>query len=76
MASAHFDGFEAIDFFIRGNGGLGILIGRKGSIRNQRLQHQRRGLRACRNRDTACRKSKGEFQKAPAFHDISSSAIG
>jgi hypothetical protein len=71
---AHFLGLEAIDFFARGDGGMGILS-RELTTRSQRLRRQRRGLRARSERDTACRKSKGEFQKVPAFHDISSSAI-
>jgi hypothetical protein len=75
-APAHFLGLEAIDFSVCGDGGMGIWIGRELTIRNQRLRRQ--GCSLCRRgeRDTACRKSKGEFQKVPAFHDISSSAIG
>ena len=75
-APAHFFGLEPIDFIVRGDGGMSILIDRELTIRNQRLRRQDCGLRACGKRNTACRKSKGEFQKVPAFHDISSSAIG
>jgi hypothetical protein len=75
-APAHFFGLEAIDFIARGDGGMGIRIGRELTVRNQRLRRQGGGLCARGERDTACRKSKGEFQKVPAFHDISSSAIG
>jgi hypothetical protein len=73
---AHFLGLETIDFIARRDGGMGILIGRELAIRNQRLRRQGGGLRTRGKRHTACRKSKGEFQKVPAFHDISSSAIG
>ena len=48
---------------------MGILSGQL-TIRNQRLRRQGCGPRAGGKRDTACRKSKGEFQKVPAFHDI------
>jgi len=75
-APAHFFGLEAIDFIARGDGGMGILIGGELTIGNQRLWRQESCLRARDKRDTACRKSKGEFQKVPAFHDISSSAVG
>jgi len=75
-APAHFFGREPTCFLVRGDGGLGFRIGRQLTIRNQRLRRQRRSLRACGKRETACRKSKGEFQKVPPFHDISSSAIG
>ena len=75
-APAHFLGFEPIDFLFGGDGGMRIGIGSGLTIRNQRLRRQRCGLCACGERDAARRKSKGEFQKVPAFHDISSSAIG
>ncbi len=74
-APAHFFGLETIDFVARDDGRMGILS-RELTIRNQRLRRQRGGPRAGGKRDTACRKSKGDFQKVPAFHDISSSAIG
>jgi hypothetical protein len=75
-APAHFFRLEAIDFIARGDGGTGIRMGGELTIRSQRLRRQGCCLRACGERDTACRKSKGEFQKVPAFHAISSSAIG
>jgi hypothetical protein len=37
-------------------------------------RRQWRGLRACGKHCSACNKSKGEFQKVTAFHDISSLA--
>jgi hypothetical protein len=75
-APAHFFGLELTNFIARGDSGMGIGIGRELTIRNQRLRRQRGGPRACGERDAARRKSKGEFQKVPAFHDISSSAMG
>jgi hypothetical protein len=75
-APTHFFGLEPIDFIACGDGGLGIRIGGELTIRNQRLRRQRCSLRARGERDSASRKSKGESQKVPAFHDISSSAIG
>ena len=72
-APANFLRLELIDFLICGDGGMGIL---RLSLGNQRLWRQRRGLRACGQRNTARYKSKSELQKVPALHDISSSAIG
>jgi hypothetical protein len=60
---------QAIDFIARRDGGMGIRIGGKLSVSGQRLRHQGRGLRAGRERRRAGGESKGEFQKAPAFHD-------
>jgi hypothetical protein len=74
-APAHFLRREAIDFFARGDGGMGILS-RELTTRRQRLRRQRCGLSTGGKRDAAYRKSKGEFQKVPAFHHISSSPIG
>ena len=75
-APAHFLGLEAIDLVARGDGGMGILIVGELTVRNQRLRRQGSGLCAGGERHAGCRKSKGEFQKVPAFHDISSSATG
>jgi hypothetical protein len=75
-APAHFLWLELIDLIAGRDGGLRIRIGRELAVRNQRLRRQRRRLCAGRKCDTTCRKSKGEFQKVPALHDISSSAIG
>ena len=55
---------------------MGILIGGELTIRNQRLRRQGGGLCTRGERHTSCCESKGEFQKVPAFHDISSFAIG
>jgi hypothetical protein len=73
MAVAYFQRLEAIDFIARGDRGLGIRIGGKRTARGERLRHQGCRLRRSGERDAACGKSKGEFQKVPAFHDISSS---
>jgi len=75
-APAHFFGRETIDFLAGGDGGLRIGIAGELTIRNQRLRRQRCGLCRRRERCGTCRKSKGEFQKVPAFHAISSSALG
>ena len=72
-APAHFFGREAIDLIVRGHGRLGIRIGGKLAVVHERSRHQRRGLRAGGERSAAGDKSKGEFQKVPAFHDIPSS---
>jgi hypothetical protein len=74
-APAHFFGLEAIDFIARGDGGMGIILIGELTVRDQRLRRQGGCLRGGGERHTGCRKSKGEFQKVPTFHDISSSAI-
>jgi hypothetical protein len=55
---------------------MGIRISRGRAAVDQGLRHQGRGLRGRSERHAACCKSKGEFQKVPAFHHISSSALG
>jgi hypothetical protein len=72
-APAHFFRREAIDLLARRDGGLGIRIDGQFGVVGERRRHQRRGLRARCKRDAARGKSKGEFQKVSAFHDISSS---
>jgi hypothetical protein len=57
-----------IDLFARGNRRMGILVGRPAF--DQRLRHQGSGLRGRSERHAASRKSKGKFQKVPAFHDL------
>ena len=74
MAPAHFFRLQPIDLITRSDGRMGIGIGRPAF--DQRLRHQGRGPRGRSERHAACRKSKGEFQKVPAFHHISSSALG
>ena len=69
--AAYFDRFEKIDFIACGDGWLSVRIGRELTVGDQRLRRQRRGMCGGRERDAACRKSKGEFQKVPALHDIS-----
>jgi hypothetical protein len=75
-APAHFFRLESIDFVTRGDSGMGILLLRERPARGERLRHQGCCLRRRRERQATCRKAKGEFQKVPAFHVISSSAIG
>jgi len=53
---------------------MGIFIGGKLSALTERLRQKRRGLRARGKSGGSGRKSNGEFQKIPAFHDISSVA--
>ena len=52
---------------------MGIRIGGKLAVADERSRHQRRRLRAGGERCTTSDKSKGEFQKVPAFRDIPSS---
>jgi hypothetical protein len=72
-APAHFFRREAIGLLVRSNGRLRIRIDGKFGVVGERRRHQRRGLRTRGKRDTACGKSKGEFQKVAALHHISSS---
>jgi hypothetical protein len=71
-APAHFFGREAIDFIARCHGRPGIRTGGRLAAIGERSRHQRRRLRAGSERRTAGNKSKREFQKVPAFHDVSS----
>jgi hypothetical protein len=50
-----------------------ILVRRRQAF-SERLRQKRRSLCARGHRDSACGKSKGEFQKMAAFHDISLSS--
>ena len=71
-APAHFLGFEMIDFIRGGYGRMSIRAGfRRRPVTNQRMRRQRCSLRARGERSGAGGKSKGEFQKMAAFHDIS-----
>ena len=69
---AHLFGRKAVHVVPGGNGGTGILVrGRQGSALGERLRQKRRSLRARGHRGRARGKSKSEFQKVAAFHDIS-----
>ena len=70
-APAHLFRREAIDLLARSDGRLCIRIERQFGVVGERRRHQRGGLRARCKRDAAGGKSKGEFQKMAAFHDIS-----
>jgi hypothetical protein len=68
----HFFGLEAVNLRCAGNGGMGILIrGRQPSVFRERIGRKRRGLGAGSKCCSARGKSKGEFQKVAAFHDVS-----
>ena len=63
---------EALHLALAGHGGTGRFIYRRQlSAFCQRLRRQRRGLGAGSQRGGSGRKSKGDFQKMTAFHDIS-----
>jgi hypothetical protein len=69
-APTYFLRLQAIDFIARRDGGMGFRIGGKLSASDQRMRRQGYCLRAGRERRRSGCKSKGEFQKVPAFHDI------
>jgi hypothetical protein len=70
---AHFLGLEAINLVARCHGRMGIFAGgRQSSALDKRLRRKRGGLRARGKGGRSGGKSKGEFQKTAAFHDISS----
>ena len=75
MAPAHLFGLEAIDFVAGGNRGMGVFIARWRLMIGERVRRQRRGLGACGQSRGARGKSKSDFQKMAAFHDISLLAI-
>src|SRR5665811_2533840 len=63
---------EALHLALAGHGGTGRFIYRRQLCAFcQRLRRQRRGLGAGSQRGGSGRKSKGDFQKMTAFHDIS-----
>ena len=71
-APANLFGLETIDLILVGDGGVGVLIGGKPPVHARRPRRERSGLCAGGERDAAGGKSKGEFQKVPTFHGISS----
>ena len=70
MSPAHLFGLETIDLLGGGHRGMRIRRWRPAAIL-QRMRRQRRGLYTCGQRGRSGRKSKGDFQKVAAFHDIS-----
>jgi hypothetical protein len=76
MSPAHLFRPELIDIVLRDDRGFRALAARRQEALLWRNRRQRRRLRARSKRRRACNKSKGEFQKVAAFHDISSLAGG
>lgn len=73
-APAHLFGDKTINLVAGRDGRPRIVISRQPpSVSDERSRREGRGLRARGQRYRACGKSKGEFQKVAAFHDISSS---
>ena len=72
MSPAHLLRLETVRFFFGGQCGMRVFNRRRQPfIFRKRLRRKRRGLRARSQRGGAGGKSKGEFQKVAAFHDIS-----
>jgi hypothetical protein len=67
---------ETIDFVTCGDGRLGIRICGQPSLFIQRIRRQRRGLGAGGKRSEACCRTKRNFKKIPAFHDLSPTVAG
>jgi hypothetical protein len=68
---AHLFGLQMFHLIASGDSGTGILVRRRQrSVLCERLRHKRCCLCTCGQRGSARRKSKGEFQKMAAFHDI------
>ena len=68
---AYFLGLQAIDIVLRGDRGFRALAARRHQTLFSRYRRQRRGVGGRNERCSAGNKSKGEFQKVAAFHDIS-----
>jgi hypothetical protein len=65
-------GLEVFNLSLRCHGRSNVLSAvRQPSICRERRHHQRRSLRGRGQRGGSGGKSDGEFQKVPAFHDIS-----
>jgi hypothetical protein len=72
MAPTHLLRLETVDLVPRDDRRTGIAIrGRQPSVSAERVRGKRRGLCARGHRGSARGKSKGEFQKVAAFHDVS-----
>jgi hypothetical protein len=72
VSPAHLFGLEGVDVLLGSDRVTGLLTsGRQSSVGCERVRRQRCCLRACSQRRGAGGKSKGEFQKVAAFHDIS-----
>ena len=71
MSPAHFFRFEAVHLIAGDHSGTGLLIRRRQSAFRERMRRKRRGVRARGKRCGARNKSKAEFQKMAAFHDVS-----
>jgi hypothetical protein len=76
MSPAHFLRRKTIGFLLGGHGRTGVLIRRRQPAAFfKRMRRKRCGLRSRGQRGGARGKSKSEFQKVTAFHDISSSCM-
>jgi hypothetical protein len=70
MSPAHLFRREMIDIVLRDDCGFRGFTVRRYKALLWRNRRQRRRLRARSKRRRACNKSKGEFQKVAAFHNI------
>ena len=72
VAPAHLFGLQTIHLVFADVSGTGVLVRRRQPpVLGKRMRRKRRGMRAGGQRRGAGGKSKGEFQKVAAFHDIS-----
>jgi hypothetical protein len=71
VAPANLFGLEVIDLVLADNSRFRGFAARRQQPRFRRDRRQWCGLRARSKRGSARYKSKGEFQKVAAFHDIS-----
>ena len=68
---AHFFGLETIHLVLADISGKSVLVrGRQPPVLRKRMRRKRRGMGAGGHSRGAGGKSKGEFQKVAAFHDI------
>ena len=68
---AHLLRLQMVDIVLRNHGGFRAFAVWRYQARFRRNRRQRRGLRSGGKRPRAGNKSKGEFQKVAAFHNIS-----
>ncbi len=72
MSPAHLFGLQMFYLVPVGDSGTRILVRRRQpSVLSERMRRKHSGLRTRGQRGSARGKSKGEFQKMAAFHDIS-----
>ena len=70
MSPAHFFGLDSVHIVLRDHCRFRAFAARRSQTLRRRNRRQRRSIRAGSKRRSTSGKSKGDFQKVAAFHDI------